>query len=304
MADSLKLLLCDDDPGLRDLFIDFFEGEGIDVTVAEDGEKGLLAMKGTKFDGIVTDIEMPVLCGLEFIKKIKEDKQNSRTPIFILSGMIDENVRRIAYFNIVEVFEKPFDPERILERIRAKVFSQGQVPRYHSSLLDCFYDASSEILEHYLDMKDIQFGTIEIRKKATTSSFMTGMILLNGGHFKGANSITASEGFVRVLADAMTQNGDHSTEMLRSALSEMVNQLAGRIKLKFEKRGVHCQISIPETFLGEGNLFDLTSNYSICLPLLVCEQEVEFWLNLSDIDKSKINEHVGGVEETQLVMLW
>ena len=303
MGAALKILFCDDDPGLRDLVCDYFKEEGIDVSTADDGQAGLKLMKEDKFDGIITDVEMPNLSGLDFICEIKGDKQNARTPIFILTGMADENVRRIAHLHVVEVFEKPFEPVSILKRMKEKVFSGGEIPRYDKAILDCFHDTVEEILGHHVKEK-ITYGTVEVKSTNDTDAYVSSMVGLLGVHFRGSVSIVASEGFCSRMVEDILGESDPSDETRCSTISEITNHVAGKLKTKFEAHGLTLQITVPSTFMGKGKIMALTNNYTICLPLLVGGKEAEIRLNLSDIDKSLIKTPECEEDDSGIVMLW
>lgn len=71
----MKLLLADDDGFLLDMYTVKFTEAGHDVTAVKDGEQALeILRRGEKFDGIVIDMIMPGLSGLDLLKTLQKEK--------------------------------------------------------------------------------------------------------------------------------------------------------------------------------------------------------------------------------------
>jgi len=67
-----RILIVEDEFGLKETFRDVFIMEGYEVRVAVDGEEGLRAYSEFKPDLVFTDVVMPNMNGLELIQKIRE----------------------------------------------------------------------------------------------------------------------------------------------------------------------------------------------------------------------------------------
>jgi two-component system response regulator (stage 0 sporulation protein F) len=65
-----KILLVDDDEGLRDLYKEELEGEGHEVTTAKNGKEALQKLEREKPDLVVLDIVMPKMDGMEALGRI------------------------------------------------------------------------------------------------------------------------------------------------------------------------------------------------------------------------------------------
>ncbi len=93
-----------------------FEDTGHDVTLAEDGAKGLKILNATLPDLVITDIIMPEKEGLETIREIKRDYPNVK--IIVISGGGNLDVK--SYFKIAQTFgadaslAKPFMPSELI----------------------------------------------------------------------------------------------------------------------------------------------------------------------------------------------
>lgn len=112
-----KILVIDDEKGIRNSLKDIFQYEGHTVILAENGMEGIVAAKTEKPDVIFCDIKMPKMDGLEVLERIKEFSPD--TPIIMISGhgTIDnavEAIRKGAY----DFIEKPLDLNRLLVTIK------------------------------------------------------------------------------------------------------------------------------------------------------------------------------------------
>lgn len=85
------ILLADDHIFLLRALSILLSKEGYTFELAENGEQAIQLFEQSKFDAVVTDIDMPVKNGLEVIQHIRNVKNNSNTPIIVLSSLISEN---------------------------------------------------------------------------------------------------------------------------------------------------------------------------------------------------------------------
>ena len=69
---NIKILVADDDRGIRDVLEDFLKNEGCEVKTASDGLDTLEKAKSEKFDIVVADLMMPGADGLEILKSCKQ----------------------------------------------------------------------------------------------------------------------------------------------------------------------------------------------------------------------------------------
>ena len=115
-----KILIVDDSNMLRDMLKHTLNGGGYsDITEAKDGEDGLKKANMKKFDLIITDINMPKINGLEFIKKLRLDNTYSKIPILILTTERGDNIKQDAKnVGATGWIDKPFLPDQLLEAVR------------------------------------------------------------------------------------------------------------------------------------------------------------------------------------------
>jgi len=78
------LLVVDDDQGMREFLEIMLAKEGFAVTVADSGDKALALCRKNAFDLIVTDIRMPKMDGIEFLRRVKD--LNPDLPVVLITG--------------------------------------------------------------------------------------------------------------------------------------------------------------------------------------------------------------------------
>lgn len=112
--DKKRVLIVDDEVGLRDLLKFRLSAFGFDVIVAEDGYKGLEMAKDESPDLIILDIMLPYLNGYELCKKLKSDARTRHIPVVILTVLAQKEDIAMGKTVGAEFFlTKPYDPEKL-----------------------------------------------------------------------------------------------------------------------------------------------------------------------------------------------
>ena len=81
-----SILIVEDEPDIRFMMRQIFEGAGHRVTEARHGATGLTSVKATPPDLVITDIMMPTMGGLEFIERLRSNPKTAAIPILVVSG--------------------------------------------------------------------------------------------------------------------------------------------------------------------------------------------------------------------------
>lgn len=112
-----RILLVDDDKGLLRTMEDFLTHQGFEVVCAWDGKQALARMDEAKPDLLVLDISMPVMGGLEVLKRIQNPDGSMRCPVLVLTARaaMEPFCEGIA----VDAFlAKPVTQDALISRIR------------------------------------------------------------------------------------------------------------------------------------------------------------------------------------------
>jgi response regulator RpfG family c-di-GMP phosphodiesterase len=110
----LRILLVDDDPGLRTLIKTTFEVADVDVIEAESAESARRRIRAARPDVIVLDVNMPGTTGLELCAELKESPATRDIPIVLLTGSDGGTSAEAKRVGADAFVRKPFSPLELL----------------------------------------------------------------------------------------------------------------------------------------------------------------------------------------------
>ena len=112
--DKKRALVVDDGQLNRTFIKTFLVTKGYEVDTAEDGLEGLNTAKANPYDLIFSDIEMPNMNGLEFLKNIKQEENYKNIPIVMLSTLDKpEVIDRAIKMGATHYMVKPFTSDKM-----------------------------------------------------------------------------------------------------------------------------------------------------------------------------------------------
>lgn len=113
-----KILLVEDNELNQELAIDLLEGQGLMVTLAENGQIALDKLKETQFDLVLMDCQMPVMNGFEATMQIRQNLQYNQLPVIALTaGVTKEEVDKIHHSGMDDLVSKPINPKHLFSVI-------------------------------------------------------------------------------------------------------------------------------------------------------------------------------------------
>lgn len=122
MKSPVRLLVIDDDPGIRDVITDGISIGDYDYEIksAVDGKTGLSQIKEWKPDLIILDLHMPNGDGFEVAEAVRKDAEASKIKIIMLTANPSKKNQYEGLDLGVDVFmAKPFDFDELEANIRA-----------------------------------------------------------------------------------------------------------------------------------------------------------------------------------------
>ena len=110
--ENVRILVVDDEEGMRDSLSEWLEEDGYDVTAVESGRKAIEKVREEPWNILLIDLKMPGLDGIETMREIK--KIHSDLPVLIITAYATVSsavsaMKEGAYDDVV----KPFNPEEI-----------------------------------------------------------------------------------------------------------------------------------------------------------------------------------------------
>ncbi len=114
---KLKILIADDEEGLRLSMAGIMEFEGHDVVTANDGREAIEQVRKGSFDIAFLDIRMPGINGVDTFREVK--KLSPETVVVMMTGYaVNELIREALQEGAYACVNKPFDMERIIDTIK------------------------------------------------------------------------------------------------------------------------------------------------------------------------------------------
>lgn len=121
---TASILTVDDSASLRMAIRIALTGAGYTVTEAADGAEGLAKATETRFDLIVTDLNMPNMDGLEMIRALRQQPAQAGIPIIFLTTESDDAMKAQAKAaGATGWLVKPFQAEQLI-RVAQKVLAR------------------------------------------------------------------------------------------------------------------------------------------------------------------------------------
>ena len=114
---SVRLLYVEDNEETRLFTLELLSRFFSDISVAINGAEGLELFKNEKYNLVISDINMPLMGGIEMGAKIREI--DNKVPIIILSAHNESNYVESAYnIDITEYLEKPLDFSQLIDTLK------------------------------------------------------------------------------------------------------------------------------------------------------------------------------------------
>src|SRR4051812_5105127 len=154
-----RVLLIDDDARLPELLASYLGQNGVSLTAAPDGLRGLQALEQGAFDAVLLDVMMPGMDGLEVCRRIRA---KSNVPVIMLTARGDETDRVVGLeLGADDYVAKPFSPRELLARLKAVLRrSRPEVLSEELSAGDVKVDIGSRIVHvkgAAIDLTGIEF---------------------------------------------------------------------------------------------------------------------------------------------------
>lgn len=170
----MRLLLAEDEPALSKVLTAILERNNYSVDTAFDGQEALDFLESDNYDGVILDIMMPKVDGIEVLKRIRE--KGSTIPVLLLTAKseIDDKVAGLdAGAN--DYLTKPFNSRELLARIRAmtrvlSVQTSSRLQFGNITLNQATYELSSVVGTYRLANKEFQMMEILMSNPGTLVS--------------------------------------------------------------------------------------------------------------------------------------
>lgn len=131
-----RILLVDDEPGIRKVLGIYLADNGYEVTTAENGEDALRLFRETAPAIVLTDIKMPEMDGIELLQRIKAERPETEVIMFTGHGDMDLAIMSLKH-EATDFVTKPINDEVLeiaLKRARERIDMRRQLREYTEKL--------------------------------------------------------------------------------------------------------------------------------------------------------------------------
>ena len=119
----------DDSATMREVIKIAFRRESMRVIACNDAASALAQFDENAPDAVITDVIMPGKDGYEVCEFIKKDEKLSKTPVILMSGVVDRTVAEKAIAaRADELIRKPFQPQELIARVKNLLNPKPQAP--------------------------------------------------------------------------------------------------------------------------------------------------------------------------------
>ncbi|WP_067331544.1 response regulator transcription factor [Sulfurovum riftiae] len=130
-----RLLLLEDDPNLSKTLMKYLKKHSYDVDWAKTGEEAMELSYDTPYDLYLFDINVPLINGIDLLSELRNAEDF--TPTIIISALVDiGSITRGFIAGADDYLKKPFDPEELLVRIKAKTSTLKEVLKFRNFVID------------------------------------------------------------------------------------------------------------------------------------------------------------------------
>src|SRR5437879_2754892 len=119
MSSAPTVYFIDDSATMREVIKIAFRRENINVVACHDAASALGEIEKSKPDIVITDVIMPGKDGYEVCQHIKSHATLSKTPVILMSGVVNRAVAERAFLvKADELLRKPFQPQDLIARVK------------------------------------------------------------------------------------------------------------------------------------------------------------------------------------------
>ncbi len=208
----ISILIADDEEDIRDVLEIALTDMGYTVFLAENGERALEIFKAERPDIVITDIKMPVMDGIELLRRVKRENPAVQVLMITGHGDMDLTIRSLKH-DAVDFITKPVNVDILeiaLEKAVEKKVADQKLLEY-TQRLELLILEKSKLADH-LSSLGLMMGTISHNIKGSLTNLDGGLYVARSG-LKNKDHKTMEEGL-----DLLAQAVDRIKKMILDIL--------------------------------------------------------------------------------------
>jgi CheY-like chemotaxis protein len=112
-----RVLIVDDDPGVRTLLVALLAHRGYAHELAEDGDEAIARLRRSAPDAVLLDLMLPKMNGFEVLRFLRAERPQTLPRVIVLTAASNATLRDFDTHGIRALVRKPFDINELLEEI-------------------------------------------------------------------------------------------------------------------------------------------------------------------------------------------
>ncbi len=271
-----KILVVDDEKSMREILQIFLKNEGYSVSIANNGESAIEAVKKDIFNLVITDMKMPKASGLDLLKRVKKISSDTVVVIITAFGTTESAVEAMK-LGAYDYIQKPFQLDDIRLVVKNALEKQ-KLQKDVSILKEQLMPPSLEnIIGRSPAVKSL-FGVVAKSAESTASMLITG------------ESGTGKELFAKAIHSLSPRKDNHFVAVNCAAIPEglLESELFGYMKGAFTGAASNKQ-----------GLFELANEGTLFLDE-IGEMTLSLQAKLLRVIEGKTFRRVGGVSDIEV----
>ncbi len=124
---SPHILICEDDPDMKEYLSAMLHGAGMTVDTAESAGAAKAALEEDSFDLLLIDLHLPDADGLQVVKELRSDQSRPAVPVIVMTGSTSARTAEdVQALKLADWLQKPVRPERLVHAIRSALLAHEQ----------------------------------------------------------------------------------------------------------------------------------------------------------------------------------
>jgi PAS domain S-box-containing protein len=236
-----KILVVDDDPASRQLYVSLLSPFGHQVSEARDGEEGLNSACKLAPCLVISDILMPTMNGYEFVSRLRQLPTFENVPvIFQSASFLDHETKALGQAcGVKDFISKPCEPKEILGTVNRVLGIPLQAPTTgmnHQApndpvpmLIDAFYEKGKQLDALSLRLAELLELGLDLSRSNDPQRLLQRAVIaarkIIGANYAGAGTVSNGDALLRFFA---TSGMDQAvvSKMSRPALAGAFREIA------------------------------------------------------------------------------
>ncbi|MDR1941757.1 MAG: response regulator [Endomicrobium sp.] len=247
VAQNGRILIVDDEQGIRELLVSEFLKFGYEVCSVINGEEAISKLQSEKFDVVITDMKMPEIDGIDVLKYVKENSLNCE--VIIITGYATvETALEAMRCGAYDFIQKPFNIDELAALVE-KALEKSEL-----KVLAALYESANAVFSK-LRLEELFPVMISLIKKITYSNEASLFLLDNNNQLYLASSSPSRYGSQKKelenLAARIYESDEKRNEPLFFDSSNVPHWISGAIPAESEiKSFMFCPVTLNNKAMG------------------------------------------------------